>query len=112
MATAAHVERTLKDLLQRFDSADSKPSLPDRRTIVCLVPDVDAAFRVELSAGQLGKLKRIPESTVGDVVVTISSDDLIALAEGRLSVPGALFSRRLRVQASMQDLLLLRALFR
>lgn len=112
MATAAIVERTLKDLILRFHSADSTPALPDRRTIVCVVPDVETTFLVEFSDGRLGTLKRIKQREAADVMVTVSSEDLLALAEGRLSVTGALFARRLRVQASMQDLLLLRALFR
>lgn len=114
MATAASVEKTLHELIGRFGSAnrDARSGLPERRTLLCVVPDVSAMFHAEYSGGTIRKFRKLAEREPADVTITISSDDLSALVEGRLSVGSALLMRRVRVDASMQDLLLLRALFR
>lgn len=112
MATRADVDRVLHGLIQRLDEAQpsAKASLPSDRTIVCLVPDLDLRYRGRYRGGRIGTFRRVKDSEPGDITIEVSSDDLVALAEGRLSLPTALLTRRLSVDASARDLLLLRQL--
>jgi putative sterol carrier protein len=49
------------------------------------------------------------EGGKAQVRLTVSSDDLVALVEGNLSVPAAVATGKIRVQASPFDLLRLSA---
>jgi hypothetical protein len=114
VATRAEVDRTLKKLVKRLDSADlDGASLPEeQRTIVCRITDLDIAFRADYAAGRIRKLREVPSGTEGgDVRISVSSDELIALADGKSSLPMALLFGRIRVDAHARDLLLLRQLF-
>ena len=83
------------------------------RSVSVIVPDLDTAFDMRLTIDGLTDITPRPLSTTTpspQVKVTVSADDLVALAEDRLAPAKALFSRRLKVDASFSDLLRLRRL--
>lgn len=114
MATREEVDRTLRELVGRLDDADlDSASLPEqKRTILCEITDLDVTYGAEYSGGRIRKLRVLRTQRDGaDVRLALSSDELIALAEGRGSLPMALLLGRIRVDATARDLLLLRQLF-
>ncbi|MGW5880366.1 SCP2 sterol-binding domain-containing protein [Nocardiopsis terrae] len=82
------------------------------RTVRVIVPDLDTAFDMRLTADGLTDVTPRPldAPATPQVRVTVSSDDLVELAEDRLDPARALFSRRLKVDASIGDLLRMRRL--
>jgi hypothetical protein len=114
VATRAEVDRTLKKLVKRLDAADlDGASIPEeQRIILCFITDLDTAYRADYAAGRIRKLREVASGTEGgDVRISVSSDELIALADGKSSLPMALLFGRIRVDAHPRDLLLLRQLF-
>lgn len=83
------------------------------RTVSVIVPDLDTAFDMRLTVDGLTDIVHRPLTSPGgpaQVKVTVSGDDLVALAEDRLDPAKALVSRRLKVNASVGDLLRMRRL--
>lgn len=80
------------------------------RTISCTVPDLSATFTGRLSNGQVSDLTTQP-APPAQIRLTAQSDDLVAIADGRLATGEAWKSGRFKVQASMMDLLKLRSMF-
>ena len=114
VATRAEVDRTLRELVGRLDGADlNGANLPsDTRTILCVVTDLNLTYRAEYAKGRIRKLRVVKERAgEADVRITLPSDELVALSEGRSSLPMALLFGRIRVDANARDLLLLRQLF-
>ncbi|MGH2725898.1 MAG: hypothetical protein ACRDKS_02865, partial [Actinomycetota bacterium] len=93
MATPEDVDRTLRALVKRLDGAEmSDAKLPsESRTILCVVTDLELTYRAEYSGGRVRKLREVKTDRDGaDVRITLPSDELIALAEGRSSLAMAL----------------------
>ena len=113
MASADEVDRTLKKLVKRLDGADlDGASLPENaRTILCVITDLDLIYRADYAGGRIRKLRAVKTETPSDVRISVGSDELVALADGRTSLPMALLFGRIRVDANARDLLLLRQLF-
>ena len=113
VATPAEVDRTLKKLVKRLDTADlDGASLPEQqRSIVVVITDLDLIYRAEYADGRINKLAKTKNAEGGDVRISVSSDELVALADGKSSLPMALLFGRIRVDAHARDLLLLRQLF-
>lgn len=114
VATRAEVDRTLRELVGRLDGAElDDAKLPsDTRTILCVVTDLELIYRAEYAKGRIRKLRAVKRDTDGaDVRITLPSDELIALSEGKSSLAMALLFGRIRVDANARDLLLLRQLF-
>ncbi len=112
MATLAAVEQAVQDLLERL--ADVDPDVRRKyaveRTVACRVRDLDICYLAVFDDG--GNVRELTTAARGDgqVKLSASSDDLIALIQGRLSVPTAWATGKLRIDASMLDLLKLRSL--
>jgi predicted lipid carrier protein YhbT len=114
VATQADVDRTLRKLVKRLDGADlDGADLPDEaRTILCSITDLELDYVAEYSKGRIRKLRLVDEAPGrADVKISVGSDELIALANGKSSLPMALLFGRIRVNANARDLLLLRQLF-
>jgi predicted lipid carrier protein YhbT len=100
--------RSLADLLARVPEDLRAKHLLDR-TVSCRVSDLGVTWSAHLC--QEGLL----DITTGDepkaqVRLTVTSDDLLAMIEGRQAVPSAVATGKLRVQASPLDMLRLTAL--
>jgi predicted lipid carrier protein YhbT len=112
VATRAQVERTLADLISRLHDTDvSDRSLPAERTLLCHISDLDLWYRGTFAEGRISGLVAVKKPPTGDVIITVSGDDLVALSEGRLSPVFAFLSGKLRVDAGARDLMLIRQLF-
>jgi alkyl sulfatase BDS1-like metallo-beta-lactamase superfamily hydrolase len=112
MATVAECETAMHDLAARLAGADAehrrKADLD--RTLSCTLPDLQVTFAGHLHDGQLDDIRQV-DSAAAQVRLTLSSDDLVKLVAGDLSVGQALISGRLRIDAGMLDLLKLRSIF-
>ena len=111
MATSAQVEAAVRGLVDRLAEVD--PALRRRyageRTVSCTVGDLHLTWSGRLSDEGVHDLTDAPCERA-QIRLAVSSDDLLALAEGRLQVPAAVATGRLRVQAGPLDLLKLRGL--
>jgi len=112
VATQARVEQVFRNRIRRFDETDptSKPSVSAPRSILCEIPDLKLMYRGDYRDGKIQKFSRVKNHSTGDITIEVSSDDLVALAEGRMSLTRAIFTGRLSVDAGASDLMLLRQL--
>ncbi len=111
MASVDEVEEVLERLLQRLGDVDpsTRSLLPTRRTIEASCPDLGLVRHAEWRQGTLTLLDDAPPRRC-DIRISVHSDDLLEIMQGDLSFSRAYTSNRLRLDASMADLLRLRAL--
>jgi hypothetical protein len=111
MATVSECEGALRHLAARL--ADLDPGLRDRhavdRTLSCHLSDLEADFSGRIEDGTVVDIVARPDPEA-QIKLTIDSDDLMALTLGRMALGSALAAGRLRVDASLFDLLRLRSL--
>ena len=79
------------------------------RTVSCHLVDLDVVYSARVSADGVSELTRHPREPA-QIKLSVGSDDLVALTEGRLGVGTAWAAGRLKVDAGVLDLLKLRAL--
>jgi putative sterol carrier protein len=115
MSTKRQVKAKLQQMIERLDDADEKwhadlaRALPGSKTIQIDVPDLEARFWTELSEGRMGPLRE-GEADDPDIKMRAKSDDLVAMIDGELGLMSSFLSGRVRVDASLSDLLALRKL--
>lgn len=111
MASVEECERALRTLALRLAEVDRdvRTKYVVERTISCRIRDLDVVFRGRIDDDGLSGIERTDDPTA-QVRLATSSDDLLALADGRLGVPAAWATGRLRIEASVLDLLKLRSL--
>lgn len=113
VATAEECRQALEDLscrISEMDPSDRQAHLVDR-AISCHVRDLGVTFVTQLGPHGATPVRQSNGSDgIAQVRFTTSSDDLIALAANPASFPSAWFSGRLKVEASIFDLLRLRRL--
>jgi len=111
MATVADCEKALASLARRLTSADPQTQRKAGfdRTLSCTITDLGVIFSAHLRDGELRDIKQA-ESPSAQLRLTTTSDDLLALTDGSLPVMRAWTSGRLRIDASIVDLLKLRTL--
>jgi len=111
MASKAACEAALAELAQRLDGVPE--SMKRRhsvdRTINCHLPDLQVTYSGRLSDGVLCDITDQPLPSA-QIRLTVSSDDLVAVTRGDLPFTSAWSSGRLRIEASMLDMLRLRAI--
>lgn len=110
MATQEECRAALVGLAAKLGGPDGTgkgPSLD--RTLSCQVTDLDLTFSGRLREGRVEDITTdaAPKARIRFVV---SSDDLVDLSSGKLAFGPAWSSGRLKVEASMLDLLKLRSL--
>lgn len=110
MATVEQVEQALAMLLGRLDDVDdsTRALLPTRRTIEARCPDLDLVRYAEWRDGRLNLVDG-PHARPADIRISVRSDDLMRMTNGDLPFSRAYASNRIRLDASMADLLRLRA---
>lgn len=111
MANATEVERAIRSMVRRLAAVDSelRRRYVVERTVSCRVSDLGVVWSGRLCDEGLCDLTCAnPERA--QVRLAVASDDLVALAEGRLAPAAAWATGRLRVQSSPLDLLRLRSL--
>lgn len=112
MATVAACRVAIIELAERLAGADDrvKQHVLDR-TLSCRVPDLEVVFSGRLLDGALVDITTDPRPKA-QIRLTIRSDDLIDLVDGRLNFAHAWATGRVRLDASIRDLLKLRAMMR
>ena len=111
VATADEVEDTIHDLAVQFQQVapQYRSMLPSRRTIQAEVTDLDRAWHAKWHYGELSEIQEGRLDGRPDIRVRLASEDLVALASGELDFRRAWSQNRIRLDASMTDLLRLRA---
>lgn len=111
MATPRECEAALRQLAAKLEGFGngSQQRVAVSRTLSCHLPDVPVSFTARLVDGQVHDLARGSDVTA-QIKLTLSSEDLLALTDGRLSPAEAWAGGRLRIEAGMLDLVRLRAL--
>jgi hypothetical protein len=83
------------------------------RSLSCRLPDLGQVLRGRLAGGTVRDLHPeddVPGGPKADIRLTMTSDDLVALTDGRLSFAPAWASGRVKLEAGLRDMLRLRAL--
>lgn len=115
MATLAQCQRAVDYLVTRLADvpAETRRRHAPDRTLAIEVTDLGVAYVGRMADGDLVGVASVPLPAAGDpaqVRLALSSDDLVALADGVLSLSSAWASGKLRVDASVLDMVRLRAL--
>lgn len=111
MASVEEVEGIILDLLRRLHVVDPtyRAMLPGHRTIEATCPDLGLTYHTEWRNGELGHIMPGESIRRPDIRIAVGSDDLLAMARGELEFAKAYATNRVKVDASMADLLRLRA---
>jgi hypothetical protein len=112
LATKAEVERQLGRLMARLDGneASVRSAVPTRKVLRCLVPDLGTAWFSVVDNGHVSPPSETPPDGPADITLRVGSDDLVDLVEGRVTFLSAFTSGKVKVDASIVDLLRLRSL--
>jgi hypothetical protein len=110
MASVPECEAAFQELAHRLTSvdADTRKRAAFDRTVSCTLRDLDVIFAARLSDGDLHDITQVT-SPEAQLRLAVTSDDLVALTDGSLSFSKAWTSGRLRIEASVFDLLKLRS---
>jgi SCP-2 sterol transfer family len=111
VATVEECEAAMHKLAERLkspDAAQARGKMIDR-SISCHLRDLDVTFGGQLRDGEIVDIHRTPTPD-GQLKLTTTSDDLVALVDGRLNIASAWASGRVKIDASVFDLLKLRKL--
>ncbi|MEU4692207.1 SCP2 sterol-binding domain-containing protein [Actinoplanes sp. NPDC023714] len=110
MATVEECRQALHDLAAKLAAnAEAQGHLDLDRTLACRVTDLGTAFHGRITGGRLIDIAD-GDDPKAKIALIASSDDLIALIQGRLDVTRAIASRQVTVKANPFDLLKLRKL--
>ena len=110
MASVDECRQALHQLATRLDeNAETGDRIDLDRTLAARITDLRTAFHCRLTGG------RLIDITDGDdpkakIALIASSDDLVALVDGRLDITRAVASRQISIKANPFDLLKLRKL--
>jgi len=114
MASVEECRAALVKLVAQFDEIDEEDRAKHvvERTVSCRVSDLDVTFHGRLHHGGLEPFGETPpqDGQPADVKLTLVSDDLVALVNGELDLARALLGGRIKIDASLGDLLRLRRL--
>ncbi|MDT4917306.1 MAG: hypothetical protein QOH89_2006, partial [Pseudonocardiales bacterium] len=94
-------------LAAKMGGGDKAPRLD--RSLSCYLTDLDSGFRAHLVGGELHDITE-GHDPKAKIKLTASSDDLVALTDGHLSFGSAWASGRVKIDASIFDLLKLRTM--
>jgi len=110
MASVDECRQALHDLAARLDqNAATRGKLDFDRTLAARITDLDTAFNAHLTDGRLVDIAD-GDDPKAKIALIASSDDLVALVQGRLDVTRAVTSRQISIKANPFDLLKLRKL--
>lgn len=111
MATLEQCLIALDEILEPLASNPAAAGMD--RSLSCRLPDLGQDLRARLSHGKVRDLTVVPHDESqpqADIRLTMTSDDLVALTDGRLSFGPAWASGRVKLEAGFRDLLRLRKL--
>jgi putative sterol carrier protein len=111
MASVEQCRAALHEIARRLGDVDEEIRQRHAfdRTLSCLIRDLDVVFSARVRDGLLEDITTEGQPTA-QVRLSTSSEDLLDLVDGRLSVASAWAHGRLRIEAGVRDLLRLRSL--
>jgi hypothetical protein len=111
MATVEECEAAMHELAARMQSPGAAHVRGKvlERPISCTLTDLGVTFAGELRDGGIQDIRQVSGPT-GKIKLTTTSDDLVAMVDGRLNFAKAWTAGRLKVDASVFDLLKLRSM--
>ncbi|NJC71809.1 SCP2 sterol-binding domain-containing protein [Planosporangium thailandense] len=111
MASVEECRAALEHLSQRMaaNAAQTREKLDFDRTLTCRIPDLDVAFHARLTGGQIVDIGD-GDDPKAKLKLTAGSDDLLALVQGKLNVASAWAGGRIKIDASLMDMMKLRKL--
>jgi predicted lipid carrier protein YhbT len=109
VATVEECEAAMHKLADRLRSPDGEEARGKMidRSISCHLRDLDVTFGGQLRGGEIVDIHRTPTPD-GQIKLSTTSDDLVALVDGRLNFANAWAAGRLKIDANVLDLLKLR----
>lgn len=112
MASVEECERAFRALAAKLAEADSsaRQKASFDRSLTCTLRDLDVTFAGQLRDSQLTDIHQVDKPDA-QVRMTMASDDLLKLVAGELSMGSAWASGRVKIDASIFDLLKLRSVF-
>lgn len=115
MATRQQCEVAIGKLASRLARRTVlSPGSGDVKTVSCTLSDLNCVMTVDASAGQTSEVQVTSPHDLAPkagIRLSMSSDDLIALAEGRLNLASAWMGGRVHVGSGFKEMLRLRPLF-
>jgi putative sterol carrier protein len=111
MATVEECRAALEELAERMAAADEgvRQRAGLNRSLSCHLTDLHVTFSGQLRDGHIHDIiMDSPERA--QIRLTMTSDDLVALVDGKLHFASAWAKGRVRIEASMLDLLRMRSL--
>ena len=111
MATTDQCMTALQGILGKLAANPAAEGLD--RSVSCRLTDLGEVVRGRLSSGSFHDLTVVPDGSgvpKADIRLTMASDDLIALTDGRLSFGPAWATGRVKLEAGLRDILRLRKL--
>lgn len=111
MATAQQCEQALHQLAARLAQVDGdlRRQHAVDRTVSCTLKDLGVTYLAEVDGDGLSDL-RTGEARSAQVRLTMTSDDLLALVDGRLHLATAWARGQVKITAGITDLFRLRSL--
>ena len=109
MATMDECLTALKGILGDIAAHPAAAGLD--RSLSCRLTDLDEVVLGRLTSGSVRDLHVLPHGPAipkADIRLTMSSDDLIAMTDGRLHFGSAWATGKVRLEAGLRDLLRLR----
>lgn len=111
MATVEQCEQALEQLATRLAANEhSRRTMGFDRTLSCAIRDLDVVYGGRLKDGRLIDIAPAT-SRDAQIRLAMSSDDLLALVDGRLKMASAWATGRVKVDAGVRDLIRLRSIF-
>ena len=113
MASVEECREALQALSRRLTemSPDDRASYFGKRSMSCHVTDLGVTFVTRFTdSGADPVIEAKPDDPPADIRLTANSDDVISLSETPANIARMWLSGRVKVQASMRDLLALRKL--
>ncbi|WP_328916809.1 MULTISPECIES: SCP2 sterol-binding domain-containing protein [unclassified Streptomyces] len=114
MATIEECRSALDQLSANLAKADDgvRSATALDRSLSCRITDLDLTFVGRLAGGRIQDVTTVPGEPAekAQIRLTMTGDDLVAMVGGQLNFAKAWGSGRVRVQASLRDVLRLRSL--
>lgn len=112
MASVEECEQAFHGLAAKLAGADpaARQKASFDRSLTCTLKDLKVTFAGQLRGGQLVDIHQVDKPDA-QVKMTMSSDDLLKLVAGELAMASAWATGRVKIDASVFDLLKLRSVF-
>ena len=111
MATAEECRIALETFASQLaaNNEQVKRKLTFERTLACDITDLGISFHGKFTQGTLGAIIEGNDPSA-EIRMTVGSDDLVALINNELEFGKAFASGRVKIKASIMDLLKLKAI--